>query len=437
MEGAIFRKRPMVFALTLFFLAAMGTSSALAIATVAGQSSEDPVIAANSNNGQYLIVYWDSDGEELLARRVSSNGTPLDGEIVIDSTVPDGQNEISAVAYNPKNDVYLVVWEDGGVIKARNVNGSTGDMIGSTKIISAGISSNYRPDVAYNSNDNTYLVVWLNKTDPPKFQGRLVPANFAFLGSVQTYGDADGGETGEEAAVAYNSINNGFLVVFETEKPGQPDIQARYANNIGFPQGSAFVVDSASSDSAADPGVAYSPDNNRYFVVWEDDQDPPGGPDHILLRMVAASGGPIGSNTDVTPKEPGSESREDPHLAVNPAGGYLMVVFENNDKYRIEGRCVFTSGIFESNIFSISPNPDLANPAHKRDDPKVAFNPHRGSFLVTFENTDSGSGVKFIEAKKAGCSGPVIPTLDQWGMLIFSVLLLFGGLYHLRRYREV
>ena len=437
MERTLFQKGFIVYALALVFLVMLGTSSALALSTVTDPSedNEDPAIAANSSNGQYLITSWNDEDNDLEARRVSATGTPLGGVINIDTSVLLGSNRISAVAYNSTDNEYLVVWVDLGVIKAQRINGDSGALISATTIYT-GNRLNFRPDVAYNSADNTYLVAWVNfrlRSPGPKFKGCTVSADLLTLGPVQDYAST-AGLINEEIAVAYNSTDNEFLVVFETERllGSVPDIQAIYADSSGVPQGTVFIVDSASSDSADDPRVAYCPTNNRYFVVWEDNQpgDPPGK--QILLRMVGASGGPIGSNIEITPDGEGIDDRDDPDIAYCPAGEVFLVVFENNDEYSVEGQYVFADGTLDGDIFTIAPAP--AEP-DQRDDPRLAFNSYNVDFLVAFENED---GDDFIEAETAVCRvKPIVPTLDQWGMMIFTALLLLGGLYWLRRHREV
>ena len=164
---------------------------------------------------------------------------------------PDGNPNYDAVrpaaAYNPVQDVYLVVWQGddntGSLVDeefeifGQLVEADTGAEIGGDVRLSdmgPDGDSNYdafRPAVAYNSTQDEYLVVW--------------------------HGDD----------------NTGLLVVNESEIFGQRVAGATGAEIGGDLRLSDMGPDGDPVYDAIRPAVAYNPTQNEYLVVWEGDDN--------------------------------------------------------------------------------------------------------------------------------------------------------------------
>src|SRR5262245_59503661 len=141
-----------------------------------------PAVAYNSRDNEYLVV-WEGndtgDGTEVFGQRVSAaTGALLGGEIKISDAEFTASNP--RVAYNSANNEYLVVWygDDLAVtppipiaqrekeIFGQRLNAATGALLGGEiRICEMGSPNNLDfealdPAVAYNSANNEYLVVW-------------------------------------------------------------------------------------------------------------------------------------------------------------------------------------------------------------------------------------------------------------------------------------
>src|SRR5438034_4592631 len=155
------------------------------------------------------------------------------------------------------------------------------------------------PAVAYNSADNEYLVSWSGDDDT----GSLVSGEFEIYGqrldaSPDSFGAvgtndfriSDMGTNGDPTfdafrpALAYNSANNEYLVVWEGNDgvDGSDTFEIygqRLAGVTGAETGANdFRISDMGADGdnhfdASDPAVAYNEATNRYMVVWHGDDN--------------------------------------------------------------------------------------------------------------------------------------------------------------------
>jgi hypothetical protein len=127
-----------------------------------------PVAAYNSERDEFLVAWEEEYGTEvaIYARRVAGDGSPLGAVFSIahwgtyTSTHP-------AVAYSPLHDKYLVVFDTdskpsgGGTMYMIDIQEVNGDGTkGSVKTIAGNTNDQVNPAVAYNSIDDEFLVVW-------------------------------------------------------------------------------------------------------------------------------------------------------------------------------------------------------------------------------------------------------------------------------------
>ncbi len=75
-------------------------------------------------------------------------------------------------------------------------------------------------------------------------------------------------EVEKNPAIAYNSQNQEYLVVWRSDRPGNDDIYAQRVSMDGAPIGSWFAVGWWDSEKR-NPAVAYYSQANEYLVVWE------------------------------------------------------------------------------------------------------------------------------------------------------------------------
>ncbi len=182
-------------------------------------------------------------------------------------------NEISpAVAYDEGRDRFLVVYQNATALTARCM---TADGQNVATYVVGSIPYSVNPDVAYNVIDDQYLVVF--ETDG-MIEGTYVSgacclqvgcagAPFAISGDRPITG------TQGIPAVAYNQHGNhhDYLVVWQDEiaSPYHSSIYARRLDSLGS-GGPSFAVrdDPTAVDMFFEPDVAYNLNHNDWLVVY-------------------------------------------------------------------------------------------------------------------------------------------------------------------------
>jgi hypothetical protein len=307
-----------------FRISTMGTDGSTSF------SAFNPAVAYNSAENEYLVV-WEGDdsvtnGFDIYGQRIY--GDLSDGDEVgsddfqISDMGPAASNGEDAsepdVVYNSANNEYLVVWHgddtDNGLavneqeVFAQRIYGdlSDGDEVGFNDIrisdmggLNDATYNAVSTHVAYNSTDDEYLVVWMSDDNVgglvdeelEVFGQRLDGPDASEIGS-NDFRISDVGGTGTtvrqafSANVAFNSINNEYLVVWVAD-----DSDAGLADNelevfgqrlVGIDGSEVGNNDFRISDmggtgdpslDAAPPEISYSPARNEYLVVWSGDDN--------------------------------------------------------------------------------------------------------------------------------------------------------------------
>lgn len=278
----------------------------------ASRDALEPDVAYNSSTGEYLVVWAAdhlADGDfEIYCRRVTASPLGLVGSMARVSVMGPGVDSSydarqPAVAYNHVNNEYLIVWhgdegtsplvDDEFEIWGQAMDASAEKIGSQFKISSMGavgstVHSAYSPDLAFRGTDSPlqYLVVWEgDESTDGEFEiwaQRVLPGG-GLLGSelrisdMGANGDPDHDAT--DPAVAYNSVDDHYLVVWEGDNSTDSlfDIFAQRLEDDGTGVGeNDFVISTLGDGPNADydainPAVVYNGIGNEYFVVWHDD----------------------------------------------------------------------------------------------------------------------------------------------------------------------
>ncbi len=425
-----------------------------------GYDAINPSVAHDHLANVYLVV-WEGDHNtgglvanefEIFGQRIAaSTGQQIGGnDFRISVTGPDGAAQFDAsepsVAYNGADDEYLVVWEADGPplpddkveIRAQRIDAITGIRLEANDFIISGMGAPDDPDfdaaapaVTYNDSENTYLVVWHGDDttgdlvgDELEIYGRLVTFPLTggqFRASDMGTSDGDALFDARSAVLAYNSADNGFLVVWEGDDDtgelanNELEIYGQtLAANTTETGANDFRISSAGPDGdldydAASAEVAYNSLNHEYLVVWEGDDDTSplveGEQEIFGQRIDALTGAEIGANdfriSDMGPDGDSEYEASEPAVAYNRPGNRYLVVWKGDDdtgdlvdeEFEIWGQLIDgATGAEIGADFRISDAGPDGVASRDAGLPGVTHDPFANRFLVVWEADDTDVG---------------------------------------------
>lgn len=285
-----------------------------------GVDNRMPAVAYNSNHDEYLVV-WENDRgatRDIYARRVAGDGTIKSWfTIVSDANKWNWQPD---VVYNPVEDEYLIVYTyqvstSDYDIWARRVKWD-GSWMSAEYAINQDSSKQWEPAVAYNSQNNEYLVVYENYWSGTMrdIAAQRVAADGTLLSWRNIASAAN--KIRRLPDVAYNAARNEYLIAYTFQHPTDGDILGKISSaNMGTLGSEINIVDNTNDQD----GVALTAAAGEYFAVWND-----GTPTHgtIYGRRINGTGAlqpfiPIADHS--------GKNDVEPDVAFGPAYGYLVV----------------------------------------------------------------------------------------------------------------
>ncbi|MBN1582957.1 MAG: PKD domain-containing protein, partial [Anaerolineae bacterium] len=316
---------------------------------------------------------------------------PLIGDPFLASDPRPQQKEL-AVAYNPAQDEYLVVWcgyDTGGAdcdLQAQRVL-SDGIKVGSVITIAQAAGEQREPAVAYNSDNQEYLVVWndtRNDADGDIYAQRLSITG-TLLGSAVVVAETALEEG--HPALAYNPVDDVYLAVWHMYIGDDYDIVGRLISASGTLSGTAFAVDDSWQWDLR-PDVTYNGSAGaagEFLVVWDR------GWDRIYGQRLSGLGVQLDNSGTA-----GNEALSDVAFLINDAasdqvyarlaangetGTYLVVWTDYRSGYSdIYGQMISPTGTLSGTELAIVTNGD------DQDTPDVAYNTVRQVYLVGWNN---------------------------------------------------
>ncbi len=243
-----------------------------------GVDNLNPAIAYNSRHDEYLVV-WENDRgatRDIYARRVASDGTVKSWFSVVSNA--NKWNWLPDVAYSPAQDEYLIVYAYNFSatdydIYARRVNWNGSSM--SPEIpIDTDTDKDWYPAVAYNSQNDEYLVVYEKYISGTRrdIEAQRVKASDGSLLSWRNIAGA-ANQIRRLPDVAYNATRNEYLIAYTYQSPptADGDIFGKVTSaNMGTLSSEIQIVyNTYEQDTVA---LAAGPD--EYLAVWEDGPSP-------------------------------------------------------------------------------------------------------------------------------------------------------------------
>lgn len=301
-------------------------------------------VAADAG-GDFVVVWFSagSDGADdfgsIQAQRFEANANPKGTEFQVNTYTTDSQ-EWPALAVGPEGD-FVVVWESigsygtdtsGDSIQAQRYDDS-GTPVGGELQVNSFTTNNQRlPSVASDAGGN-FVVAWESNgskgsdTDSYSVQARRYDDSGTPTGDqfqVNTYTRM----WQQEPAVAFDGQGD-FVVAWESTGSNGTDsdgfsIQAKRFNDNGTPASGEFQVNSYTTGHQYTAAVAADGQGN-FVVAWEawafNGTDTDGF--SIRARRFDKNGGPVGGEFQVNSYT--TEDQRRPALGIDAEGNFIVV----------------------------------------------------------------------------------------------------------------
>ena len=314
-------------------------------------------VAHNAADNEYLAVWTDSRNYsqgriDIYGRRLGPDGRPLADAFAVSQTV-SGQR-LPAILFSGSDRRFLVVWEDlrsastrgvdlygqiirsGGVLQGENYRIAPEGEAGYGRVPGA----RYGASVAYNSVDQQYLVVWSDGrpgvTGGLDIYGQLLGSEGQRLSSNFPISIAPGIQF--FPVVAYNRANNEYLVVWEDGRIPSAAIYGQRVAADGRLLGDEVPMAQDAHSQAFGPTIAYNDTNNQYLVAWSDGRNYPRSGLDLYGRIVGSDGRPVSSELAIA----GAPGLQWPTSVVhNGVDNEYLVVWTDERDPRVPGFAVY------------------------------------------------------------------------------------------------
>ncbi len=364
-----------------------------------------PAVAYSQQHSEYLVVWQDDGKTDVFAQRVSGAGH-LRGARIDVSTAPLLQQR-PAAAHNSQQDEYLIIWQDGtgeastsghNYIHGQRLSWD-GQRVGGLIQISKATEWQVEAAVAYNAIDNEYLVVW--RDGVVDVHGQRLSASGDLLGARLTICSASRQQN--YPAVTHNPDANEYLVVWDDHRPNMHyDIYAARITADGVV--AAEIALCTLPGDQRRPKVAFSSSTSGYLVAWPDYRNNPSRPD-FCGQLVAAQGQLMGGVITLSTAGSGLVGRATALGATSvqsSAGTFATIIHENTaiafDPVALQYVVVWPDrGARDIRAGYLQPGGGTLHgkftvcpaPGEQRE-PAIAVNGANGGFLIAWQDQRSG-----------------------------------------------
>lgn len=422
----------------------------------------DPAVAWVTSTGEWIVA-WTADtsagdlvnGEtEVYVQRLDAGGGEvgdddvrvsdmgsLDGDPVYDAADPAVAVSAGSiyVSWTGDDDAGLLS-DDENEAYGQRLGLDGGELGGDVRLSALGIEGDRNWDardasIAHNGARDEFLVVWAADDLAPLVDGeleifaqRIDAATGAELGlddvRVSVTGvDGDPTRDASDPAVAWNPVDDEYLVVWEADGlfDGEDEIFARRLGGAdGLPLAPAVRLSDMGPDGdtafdARQPDVAFDPVADAYLVVWrgDDDVDTVSGENEIFGQLVSRTGLPIGTNdlriSDAGPDGESGHDAVEPAVAAGGGGGWLVVWAADdlvNGETEIHAQRIDAAGLEigtgDLRVSTLGPDGDTGFDAGS---PDVAWDPSGERWLVVYDGDDAVNGETEVFARFLAADG--------------------------------
>jgi hypothetical protein len=242
----------------------------------------EPTIAWSVDDNEYVLEARNFAGggaSGIYARRVSSSGVPLGGNIIVSTAgapAPAGQ-----IAYNGNAGQLLATWrnQSDSDLRGRIVNGN-GSLPGTEFVISTVFpTSGLAASVAFDPVGDRYLVVFGTFSGGP-IMGQFVTPSGALDGSPLTLVDST---NTLNPFLARDGVNEVFLLAWRDGS----SISAQLLSDQGDVLGDPLAI--VTGTAVGDPRLAANTSDGGFVVAWKDNRNLGEGHYDTFVQLVGVA----------------------------------------------------------------------------------------------------------------------------------------------------
>jgi hypothetical protein len=287
-----------------------------------------PAVAVDADGD--FVAAWESYGQDgnyegVFARRFNSAGTALTAELAVNLTTAGAQMRPDVATSS--NGSFVVVWDSGsqdgssnGVFR-RRFNSSGSPLGGELQVNTYTIGAQTDIAIAMAASGD-FVVTWRdfdgssNGIFGQRFSAASAPQGPDFQVNV-TF-------TNQQSAAAVGLDADGdFVVVWVNQDGSSFEIVGRRFNSAGTPLGSEFPVnDNHTPSNRTQPAIALDADGD-FVVTWRDSGgNLDGSGEGVFMRRFKSSGLPQQSDTQVNTTTAGNQYGA--AVAADPEGDFVV-----------------------------------------------------------------------------------------------------------------
>ena len=280
-----------------------------------GIAHHEYVDIAGHSSGSFVITWRDTrnNGDaDVYGQMFSSAGSLQGGNFRVNDDAGDVYQQNPAVAMDSSGS-FIVVWQDnrGGDddIYVQNYASDGTALLGNYKI-SDDISGEKqsRPDISVDG-EGHYFVMWQDRRDGNQdVFVQVLDNNGVLTGSNFKLND-DSGTAGQYIPVISAFGNGNCVAVWEDYRNNRSDVYAQIFAADGSVSGENFRVNSDTSEAyIGNPEIA-ADDSGNFVIVWQDER---GGDPDVMGQKYQNGGILVGENFMIS--EPSEKSQFSPHV---------------------------------------------------------------------------------------------------------------------------
>ena len=319
-----------------------------------------PSITALSD-GRFVVAWRteaapvDGSGLSLHARLFNADGSAVAGEFLVNTTASGSPDFFSSGA-ELAGGGFFITWSSpdtgdgsGDCIRGRLFD-SNGNPLGGDFIVNTTVTDTQRIPVMTTLADGRIIVTWTTLeagAGSEDIRGRLFSASGAALGNDFLINTT---MTGIQIGSSVTPLADGrFIVTWRSSDLGDGSnhcIRARVFDANGNPLAADFIVNTTPTDQQFDPDISALSDG-RIVIVWVSQDTGDGAGGCIRARLFNVDGSPAGSDFIVNTTVAGSPNTP---TVTALADGRFVVAWESNDPGDGSSSCI-RAQVFDPTIF--------------------------------------------------------------------------------------